>query len=68
MLTQKEYLHKNINSVSVLIIDEISMLSANTLDMIDRIVREIKNDQRPFGGMQVIFCGDFFQLPPVQKY
>ncbi len=41
------------------------MLSAHTVDMIDRVVQMHRRDGRPFGGMQVIFVGDFFQLPPV---
>jgi ATP-dependent exoDNAse (exonuclease V) alpha subunit len=65
LLQQKEHLHKQINKAKVLIIDEISMLSAHTLDMIDRVVQMHRRDGRPFGGMQVIFVGDFFQLPPV---
>lgn len=67
LLQQKEHLHKNINKAKVLIIDEVSMLSANTLDMVDRVVKMIRRDGRPFGGMQVVFVGDFFQLPPVMK-
>ncbi|HMT01064.1 MAG TPA: AAA family ATPase [Candidatus Absconditabacterales bacterium] len=67
MMLQKEYLYKNIEPVSVLIIDEISMLSAQSLDMIDRVIQAIKNNNLAFGGLQVIFCGDFFQLPPVSK-
>lgn len=43
------------------------MLSANTLDMINKVVQAARADLRPFGGLQVIFCGDFFQLPPVSK-
>lgn len=67
LLQQKEHLHKNITKAKVLIIDEISMLSANTIDMVDRVVKMIRRDGRAFGGMQVIFVGDFFQLPPVMK-
>ena len=67
LLQQKERLHKNIIKAKVLIIDEISMLSANTIDMVDRVVQMIRRDGRPFGGLQVIFVGDFFQLPPVMS-
>jgi ATP-dependent DNA helicase PIF1 len=49
----------------VLIIDEISMLDASRLDLVDRVARYIRGSFEPFGGMQVVLCGDFFQLPPV---
>lgn len=67
LIQQKEHLHKNITKAKVLIIDEISMISATTLDMIDRVVQMIRRDGRPFGGLQVILVGDFFQLPPVMS-
>jgi ATP-dependent DNA helicase PIF1 len=67
LLQQKEHLHKNITKAQVLIIDEISMLSAHTIDSIDRVVQMIRRDGRPFGWLQVVFVGDFFQLPPVMK-
>jgi type II secretory pathway predicted ATPase ExeA len=67
LLQQKEHLHKNITKAQVLIIDEISMLSAPTIDSIDRVVQMIRRDGRPFGWLQVVFVGDFFQLPPVMK-
>lgn len=67
LLQQKERLHKNIIKAKVLIIDEISMLSANTIDMVDRVVQMIRRDGRPFGGLQVVFVWDFFQLPPVMS-
>lgn len=51
----------------VLVIDEISMLNADQLDSVDYILRSIRRNHLPFGGIQMIFCGDFFQLPPVRK-
>ncbi len=51
----------------VLIIDEVSMLHGYRLDMVDRLLRAFKYTDRPFGGLQVILCGDFFQLPPVTR-
>lgn len=68
LLQQKEYLHKQINASKVLIIDEISMISAQTLDNIDRVVQMMRRDGRPFGWMQVVLVGDFFQLPPVIRH
>jgi len=49
----------------VLIIDEISMLDSQLFDKLDAIGRAIRGDPRPFGGLQLIMCGDFYQLPPV---
>ncbi|KKU76894.1 MAG: AAA ATPase [Parcubacteria group bacterium GW2011_GWA2_47_64] len=51
----------------VLIIDEVSMLSAQTLAMADAICREVRRKEEPFGGLQVVFVGDFFQLPPISR-
>ena len=48
-----------------LILDEVSMLSKKIFEIIEKLARAIKKDTRPFGGMQVVFTGDFFQLPPV---
>ena len=56
-----------IEATDVLIIDEVSMLHDYRLDMVDKVARTVRNDQRPFGGIQVIMCGDFFQLPPVNR-
>jgi len=52
-------------ALSVLIIDEISMVRADVLDKVDWILRRARNSPRPFGGVQVIAFGDLFQLPPV---
>lgn len=49
----------------ILVIDEISMISAQTFDLLSHIGKRVRNDSRPFGGIQVVVCGDFFQLPPV---
>ena len=56
-----------IRKADVLVIDEISMLHDFRLDMVDQILRLVREDETPFGGMQVILCGDFFQLPPVNR-
>lgn len=56
-----------IAKTDVLIIDEISMLHDFRLDLVDQVTRTVRDDDRPFGGLQVILCGDFFQLPPVTR-
>lgn len=66
-LDQNEKLYKRYNEAKVLIIDEISMLHASRLEMIDKLARRFRRNDSPFGGLQVIFTGDFFQLPPVVK-
>ncbi len=66
-LEEKQNLHKRWTETQVLIIDEVSMLHANFLDMLNSVAKHIRRDARPFGGMQVIFSGDFFQLPPVVR-
>ncbi len=53
-------------SVDVLIIDEVSMLSAELFDKLEQIARCIRQSTEPFGGIQVILCGDFLQLPNVE--
>ncbi|WP_117882923.1 AAA family ATPase [Aureibaculum luteum] len=64
----KKYLKKNLGKAEILIIDEISMLHKNQLNLVDRVLRYFKDNQDPFGGIQVVLSGDFFQLPPIGKY
>ncbi|HLP86268.1 MAG TPA: AAA family ATPase [Candidatus Paceibacterota bacterium] len=66
-LEDKKYLWKRFEKARVLIIDEVSMLHASQLDMVERVCRRFKRNDKPFGGLQVILSGDFFQLPPVNK-
>src|SRR5688500_2686607 len=56
-----------IEKTEVLIIAEISMLHDYRLDMIDEVCRLVRRKDEPFGGIQVIMSGDFFQLPPINK-
>ena len=49
----------------ILIVDEVSMLSVKLFLLLDKIGRELRHCDRPFGGIQIIFSGDFYQLPPV---
>jgi len=54
-----------IRELDLLIIDEVSMLRADMLDAIDHLLRRYRNNSSPFGGVQMLFIGDMFQLPPV---
>lgn len=56
-----------ITKADVLIIDEISMLHDFRLDMVEEVARTLRGGDGPFGGLQVVLCGDFFQLPPVNR-
>ncbi|PID83601.1 helicase [Candidatus Campbellbacteria bacterium] len=66
-LLQKKYLHKRFKNLKVLLIDEISMVSPELLDSMNKITKAFKFSDKPFGGVQVIISGDFFQLPPIIK-
>ena len=46
-------------------IDEISMLDGDLLDALDVVAKMARNNSGPFGGVHLILCGDFFQLPPI---
>lgn len=54
-----------LQELELLVIDEVSMVRADTLDAIDVILKSVRRDMRPFGGVQVLFIGDLYQLPPV---
>ncbi len=56
-----------IRSLDLLVIDEISMVRADTLDHIDEVLRRYKNHHKPFGGIQLLMIGDLHQLSPVVK-
>jgi len=58
---------KRVRRAKILIIDEVSMLPPATLDMVDAVCREINQSSEPFGGIQIVLVGDFFQLPPIVK-
>ena len=66
-LTARKYLAKRFAKTKVLVIDEVSMLHAHQLDLVDRVCRFFKQRPAPFGGMQIILAGDFFQLPPINS-
>ncbi|MBI1225640.1 MAG: AAA family ATPase [Bacteroidetes bacterium] len=61
----KHFNKKWFKRIDVIIIDEISMVRADLLDAIDRSLRLNRENHQPFGGVQMVFIGDLFQLPPV---
>lgn len=66
-MRDKKYLISRFNDVKVLLIDEISMISPELLDSVNRVLQAFKENDEPFGGIQMIVSGDFFQLPPVSR-
>lgn len=64
-IASTEHVVKRMRRTKILIIDEVSMLSPTTLSMVDAVCREVYGSSKPFGGIQVVFVGDFFQLPPI---
>ena len=66
-LQDKSYLKTRFSKLQVLIIDEVSMVSPEIFASMDKVLRAFKNSPDPFGGVQVVISGDFFQLPPVSK-
>lgn len=66
-LESRDRLVFRLEKTQVLVIDEISMLDARTLTVVDEVCRALRKSDHPFGGIQVVFVGDFFQLPPVSK-
>lgn len=66
MVQSRKAPQQRIMSTSLLIIDEVSMMSDVVLDILDHVFRVVRNSTKAFGGMQVVLCGDFFQLKPVK--
>ncbi|WP_288883844.1 ATP-dependent DNA helicase [Pedobacter panaciterrae] len=55
------------NELELLVIDEVSMVRCDLLDVIDAILRSVRKNTMPFGGVQLLLIGDLYQLPPVTK-
>lgn len=66
-IAENERVSMRIARAKVLIIDEISMLDADTLSAVDAVCRAVRKNEIPFGGLQIVLVGDFFQLPPVAR-
>jgi nucleoside-triphosphatase THEP1 len=56
---------KLILGIDLLVVDEVSMVRADVLDSVDQVLKNVRNSERPFGGLQMLFVGDLYQLPPV---
>lgn len=66
-LKYRKFLHNRLKNLKVLVIDEVSMVSPDLFISMDKILRAFKYFAEPFGGVQLILSGDFFQLPPVSS-
>ena len=66
-MKERKYLKEHLENAQVLIIDEISMLHAKQLNLVNQVLKYFKESDEAFGGIQVIAAGDFFQLPPVGR-
>lgn len=66
-LASNQRLFKRYNATDILVIDEISMLHGRRLDMVNQVCKLLRQNNAPFGGLQVILVGDLFQLPPVNR-
>jgi len=63
--SSNRFTKKRWQDCDVLLIDEISMMAASFMEILDHVGRRTRRNNRPFGGIQLVLCGDFFQLPPV---
>jgi ATP-dependent DNA helicase PIF1 len=64
-ITSSKFYRETWEQIQILICDEVSMMSLKIFELLDKIGKAVRLCDQPFGGIQVIFCGDFFQLPPV---
>ena len=64
-INKHKFLKATWKNIQILIVDEVSMLSLKLFDLLNEVGKAIRQNPKPFGGIQVIFSGDFYQLPPV---
>ena len=65
-IKKQSYIVRRWKQIDCLIIDEISMMSSSILQLLDTVAKNIRKSESPFGGVQIVFVGDFYQLPPVE--
>lgn len=66
-LMENSHLLKRYNNVDVLVLDELSMMHGARLDMVNQVCKWLRENDKPFGGLQVVLTGDLFQLPPITR-
>jgi ATP-dependent DNA helicase PIF1 len=66
-LSKTDKLIKRYNAADVLVIDEVSMLHGQRLNMVNQVAKLLRKSDAPFGGLQVVLVGDLFQLPPITR-
>ncbi len=64
-INKNKYAKSNWKKTNILIIDEVSMMSHKLFEILDGVGKKIRKNSKPFGGIQLLFSGDFYQLPPV---
>ena len=64
-MTKNKRTAKKLRALDTLVIDEVSLMDAELFDKLSAYLQIIRDDVRPFGGVQLVLCGDFAQLPPV---
>ena len=64
-IMKNRFLKSNWKTTDILVVDEVSMMSQRLFELLDSIGKSVRKNSRPFGGIQLIFSGDFYQLPPV---
>ena len=64
-VAKSRYYSRSWRKTQILIIDEVSMMSRKTFDLLNAVGKKIRRNDKPFGGMQIVMVGDFYQLPPV---
>ena len=66
-ITRNRNVVKAWRDIKVLVVDEVSMLSCKMFEVLDEVGRVVRRNTKPFGGIQLVFTGDFFQLPPIPE-
>ena len=64
-ISTNKFKNKNWKTTDILVCDEVSMMSKKFFELLDLIGKKCNNNNYPFGGIQIIFSGDFYQLPPI---